>query len=122
MPAAFDSSTGGLPDGIASGAGSLSGAGTGPLLDLIHIATFVIDAGGRIAVWSPAAAELTGRPIEQMLGESIAELFTAESRPRAEELFRRVAGVRQGTSSAEGAPAELGYSTSTGASTDSAIG
>src|SRR5438445_4254333 len=93
MPAAFDSSTGGLPDGIASGAGSLSGAETGSLLDLIHIATFVIDTEGRIAVWSPAAAELTGHPIEQMLGENVAELFPDESRSRAEELFRRAVGI-----------------------------
>ena len=96
MPAAFDSSTGGLPDGMASGAGSLSGTGTGALLDLIRIATFVIDAEGRIAVWSPAAADLTGRPIDQMLGTNVAELFPAEARPRAEELFRRVAGIGSG--------------------------
>ena len=97
MPAAFDSSTGGLPDGITSGAGSLSGAGTGSLLDLIRIATFVMDADGRIAAWSPAAAELTGRPIDQMVGKNVAELFPAETRPRAEELFRRVTHLGAGT-------------------------
>lgn len=96
MPAAFDSSTGGLPDGMASGAGSLSGAGTGSLLDLIRIATFVIDAEGRIAAWSPAVADLTGRPIDQMVGENVAELFPAEARPRAEELFRRAANLGAG--------------------------
>lgn len=101
MPAAFDSSTGGLPEGMASGAGSLSGAGggteTGALLDLIRIATFVIDVGGRIAVWSPAAADLTGRPIEQMLGADVTELFPAEARPRAAELFRRFSAGGTGT-------------------------
>lgn len=115
MPAAFDSSTGGLPDGIASGAGTLAGAEPGSLLDLIHIATFVIDTEGRIAVWSPAAAELTGRPIERMLGENIAELFPAESRPRAEELFRRVVGV--GTGANADVSAGTGAGTSESAST-----
>lgn len=117
MPAAFDSSTGGLPDGIASGAGTLSGAEPGALLDLIHIATFVIDTEGRIAVWSPAAAELTGRPIEQMLGENLAELFPAESRPRAEELFRRVVGSGATADAGTGIGAGTNASTSTSATT-----
>ncbi len=90
MPAAYDSSAGAVPDGMTAGAGAASGAGTGSLLDLIRIATFVLDTEGRIAVWSSAAADLTGRPIEQVVGSSVAELFPAEARPRAEESFRRV--------------------------------
>lgn len=94
MPAAYDSSTGGMPDGVAAaGTGSSSGAGTGSLLDLIHIATFVLDAEDRIAVWSPAAADLTGRPIDQMTGANVVQLFPAETRPRAEESFRRVSAT-----------------------------
>jgi PAS domain S-box-containing protein len=89
MPAAFDSSTGGVPDGIAAGAGPSSGAGAGALLDLIRIATFVLDTEGRIVVWSPTAADLTGRPVEQVLGTNVADLFPADTRPRAGELFRR---------------------------------
>ncbi len=108
MPAAFDSSTGGLPDGIASGAGTLSGAGTGALLDLIRIATFLIDAEGHVAAWSPAAADLTGRPIDEMLGASVAELFPEEDRPRAEGLFRRVAGVGTATGTATGTSSWVG--------------
>lgn len=89
MPAAFDSSTGGVPDGMAAGAGSSSGTGTQALLGLIRIATFALDADGRIVLWSPTAADLARRPVEQVLGTDVADLFPAEARSRAGEVFRR---------------------------------
>jgi len=82
MPAAFDSSSGTTPDGPA--------AGPGLLLDLIRIATFVLDPEGRIAVWSPAAVQLTGRSVDEMLGSTVSGLFADGARTRAGELFRRV--------------------------------
>src|SRR5258708_10835228 len=75
MPAAFDSSSGHSPDGAAAGFGALSQVGEGQLLDLVRIATFVLDPDGRIAVWSPAAADLTGRPVEELLASNVAGLF-----------------------------------------------
>src|SRR6266699_6102182 len=90
MPAAFDSSSGTAPEGMAAGPGTRSDAAPRLLLDLIRIATFVLDPQGRIAVWSPAAVELTGRPVVEMLGSHVTGLFAAEAKTRAGELFRRI--------------------------------
>jgi PAS domain S-box-containing protein len=93
MPAAFDSSSGTSPDGLAAGPGPLADSGPGQLLDLIRIASFVLDPEGRIAVWSPAAVELTGRPVAEMLGSNVSVLFADGARVRAGELFRQVSGT-----------------------------
>src|SRR4051794_40451713 len=97
MQAAFESAAGDPPertdgtygtDGVLAGQALLD-ARAGRLLDLIRIATFVLDPEGRIAVWSPAAVELTGRPVQEMLDSDVAALFADEARERAGELFRR---------------------------------
>src|SRR5436305_8090456 len=51
-----------------------------------------------------------------MLGENISELFPAESRPRAEELFRRAVGVGTGANADVSAGVGTGASTSTSTS------
>jgi PAS domain S-box-containing protein len=109
MPAAFDPSSGDVtarkaadPGGSsdagtgAAGDVAMTGAGPGALLDLIRIATFVLDPDGRIAVWSPAAVDLTGRPVVELLGAPVGDLFAAPARARAEALFRRAAAGRSG--------------------------
>jgi PAS domain S-box-containing protein len=62
------------------------------ILDQIRIATVVLDLDGRVVVWAPSAAELTGHPAERMLGARIEELFPVAIRDRAAEQFRRVSG------------------------------
>lgn len=60
--------------------------------DQIRVATFVLDLEGRVVVWAPSAAELTGHPAAKMLGARIEELFPVAIRDQAAEQFRRVSG------------------------------
>lgn len=62
------------------------------MLDRIRIATFVLDLDGRVVVWAPSAAELTGHPADKMLGARVEELFPVAIRDQAAEQFRQVAG------------------------------
>ncbi|MBZ3901157.1 SpoIIE family protein phosphatase [Streptomyces griseiscabiei] len=68
----------------------------GGLLDLLHVASVVLDAEGRIALWSPAMEQLLGHPAREALGQRADHLLvTPENRPRARELFDQVsAGAR----------------------------
>lgn len=68
-------------------------AAPGMLLDLISIATFVLDDEGRVIVWSPSAVELTGHGSAQMIGSPVTDLFPPSARGRAAELFRGPAGT-----------------------------
>jgi len=62
------------------------------LLDLIRIATFVLDLSGRIVVWSPAAEWMTGHPLPEMVGSPVSLLFPSEAAELGNTLFRRIAG------------------------------
>ncbi|HEV2640483.1 MAG TPA: SpoIIE family protein phosphatase [Actinocrinis sp.] len=97
-PAAPADASGPAADGAAFGLGTRHprpiepiGA-AGGLLDLIRIATFVLDLSGRIVVWSPSAERMTGRPAARMLGAPVAEIFPADLAGHARELFHRVSG------------------------------
>jgi PAS domain S-box-containing protein len=110
MRAPYDPASGGSPDTVSSGAqrtrpqceearypddsGGADDTGeiSGTLLDLIGIAGFVLDPDGRVAVWAPTAVELTGRPVEEMLGSRVEELFPVAVRDQAAEQFRGVPG------------------------------
>ncbi|QFR03209.1 SpoIIE family protein phosphatase [Streptomyces phaeolivaceus] len=68
----------------------------GGLLDLLHVASVVLDADGRIALWSPAMEQLLGYSAREALRQRADTLLVApENRPRARELFSQVrAGAR----------------------------
>lgn len=56
----------------------------GGLLDLLHVASVVLDAGGRIALWSPAMEQLLGYSAQEALGQrSDLLLVASENRTRA---------------------------------------
>ncbi|WP_405982380.1 SpoIIE family protein phosphatase [Streptomyces sp. NBC_00158] len=50
----------------------------GGLLDVLSVAAVVLDAKGRITLWSPQAQELFGWPAEEALGRYAAELLVAD--------------------------------------------
>ncbi|GAA1939338.1 SpoIIE family protein phosphatase [Kitasatospora viridis] len=50
----------------------------GGLLDLLGVAAAVLDAEGRVALWSPQAQDLFGWSAEEALGRYAAELLVAE--------------------------------------------
>ncbi|MFE0459893.1 SpoIIE family protein phosphatase [Kitasatospora sp. NPDC058965] len=50
----------------------------GGLLDLLGVAAAVLDADGRVALWSPQAQDLFGWSAEEALGRFAAELMVAE--------------------------------------------
>ncbi|MFF3500993.1 SpoIIE family protein phosphatase [Streptomyces sp. NPDC003247] len=67
----------------------------GGLLDLLKVAAVVLDATGRIALWSPEIEQLLGHSADEALGQRADALLVASpDRPRARELFAR---VRSGT-------------------------
>ncbi|MDX3530584.1 SpoIIE family protein phosphatase [Streptomyces sp. ID05-39B] len=66
-----------------SGAGSTSaeaGGPTGPsgLLDVLNVASIVLDTSGRIVLWSPQAEELFGYPAGEALGRYAAHVMVHE--------------------------------------------
>ncbi|MFD5268032.1 SpoIIE family protein phosphatase [Streptomyces sp. NPDC058335] len=66
-----------------SAAGSTSaeaGGPTGPsgLLDVLNVASVVLDTGGRIVLWSPQAEELFGYPAREALGRYAAHVMVHE--------------------------------------------
>ncbi|WP_405486417.1 SpoIIE family protein phosphatase [Streptomyces sp. NBC_00096] len=50
----------------------------GGLLDVLSVAAVVLDAGGRITLWSPQAQELFGWSAKEALGSYAAELLVAD--------------------------------------------
>ncbi|MEU8777671.1 SpoIIE family protein phosphatase [Streptomyces sp. NPDC048606] len=63
----------------------------GGLLDVLGVAAVVLDAEGRIRLWSPQATTLYGYTSEEALGRSAARLLVAEShRQEVLDLFARV--------------------------------
>ncbi|MFD8019927.1 SpoIIE family protein phosphatase [Streptomyces lavendulae] len=80
--------------GARRGAVASAAAGTvaaGGLLDVLGVAAIVLDAAGRITLWSPQAATLFGYPAEEALGRYAAALLVAdEDREEVLGLFARV--------------------------------
>ncbi|MEV6563524.1 SpoIIE family protein phosphatase [Streptomyces kronopolitis] len=61
------------------------------LLDVLAVAAVVLDASGRIVLWSPQAEQLLGYPAQEALGQYAARLLVAEEDfDRVLELFARV--------------------------------
>lgn len=72
-------------------AGDEAGTPPGGLLDLLRVAAVVLDADGRIALWSPEIEQLLGYPAREALRRRADTLLVAPAdRPRARELFARV--------------------------------
>jgi PAS domain S-box-containing protein len=66
-------------------------AAPGGLLDLLQVAAVVLDADGRIVLWSPEAEQLLGYRAEEALGHGADELLVSpDNRLRARELFAQV--------------------------------
>ncbi|MET9799657.1 SpoIIE family protein phosphatase [Streptomyces sp. NPDC006368] len=70
-------------DGLGAGRETADGAEVRPspvggLLDVLGVAAIVIDADGRIVLWSPQAEELFGYTAHEALGRYAARLFVAE--------------------------------------------
>ncbi|MEU8518766.1 SpoIIE family protein phosphatase [Streptomyces sp. NPDC048577] len=58
--------------------GPLASAAPGGLLDMLGVAAIVLDAGGRITLWSPQAERLFGWTADEALGRYAARLLVAE--------------------------------------------
>ncbi|MFE2911894.1 SpoIIE family protein phosphatase [Kitasatospora indigofera] len=85
MSAAADAS------GNGPGAARVSLSPPGGLLDVLGVAAVVLDAQGRITLWSPQAEELFGWSAEEALGRHAAKLMVAEEDVALViELFARV--------------------------------
>ena len=56
-------------------AGAVPAAGPGGLLDLLGVAAILLDADGRVALWSPQAEELFGYTAAEALGRSAVRLL-----------------------------------------------
>ncbi|MFJ4695449.1 SpoIIE family protein phosphatase [Streptomyces sp. NPDC088766] len=64
----------------AGSTGAEAGGPTGPsgLLDVLNVASVVLDAEGRIVLWSPQAEELFGYPAAEALGRYAAHVMVHE--------------------------------------------
>ncbi|MER8185792.1 SpoIIE family protein phosphatase [Kitasatospora sp. NPDC094015] len=71
-----------------------------PVLDDLGVAAVVLDARGRIALWSPQAEQLFGYAAPEVLGRSVLRLLAAES--DAAEVRRLFEVVMQGAGHWEG--------------------
>ncbi|UGY94771.1 SpoIIE family protein phosphatase [Streptomyces gobiensis] len=71
-------------------------AAPGGLLDLLRVSAFVLDATGRIVLWSPEAERLFGYTAQEALGSYAGRLLVAERHlSLVKDLFARVmAGAR----------------------------
>ncbi|WP_256107562.1 SpoIIE family protein phosphatase [Streptomyces sp. ODS05-4] len=87
---------GGTEDGPADrrgagGARGLTPTPAGGLLDVLGVGAVVVDAGGRIVLWSPQAEELLGYPAEEALGRHAVRLMVGEEyREQVLRLFSEV--------------------------------
>ncbi|MFJ8645442.1 SpoIIE family protein phosphatase [Streptomyces sp. NPDC093546] len=74
---------GGADGGLRAEREAVDGAEVGPspvggLLDVLGVAAIVIDADGRIVLWSPQAEQLVGYSAHEALGKYAARLLVAE--------------------------------------------
>ncbi|MFB7462389.1 SpoIIE family protein phosphatase [Streptomyces sp. NPDC056224] len=83
-------------DAFATGGARRAEAGVSPpsgLLDVLNVAAVVLDAEGRVALWSPQAEQLFGWTAKEALGRPAARLLAAEDHvDLVVELFARVMG------------------------------
>ncbi|MEU6527409.1 SpoIIE family protein phosphatase [Streptomyces sp. NPDC046924] len=92
----------GTVHGRAERVGDVSSA-PGGLLDVLGVAAVVLDASGRIVLWSPQAKDLFGYTAQEALGQYAARLLLEEKHlGQAAELFARV--MASGESWAGGFP------------------
>ncbi|MFF8289647.1 SpoIIE family protein phosphatase [Streptomyces sp. NPDC016309] len=88
-------------EGSPAGRGTAGGPGAGPgaaqpssaegLLDVLGVAAVVLDAEGRIVLWSPQAESLLGYSAEEALGRYAAQLLVPQEHfDRVLHLFERV--------------------------------
>ena len=82
-----------------SARGSSTGDGGGPtgpsgLLDVLNVASVVLDTDGRIALWSPQAEELFGYSAAEALGRYAARVMVTAARRRGGEAVRGGHGDR----------------------------
>ncbi|MGW0561562.1 SpoIIE family protein phosphatase [Streptomyces sp. NPDC003016] len=72
---------------------------SGGLLDLLSVAAVVLDADGRIVLWSPQAEELFGYPADEALGRFAGRLLVQEQHLElVGRLFAQVMAGKGGTS------------------------
>lgn len=77
---------GGDPDGAPTAA-----SGPGGLLDVLSVAAVLLDADGRIDLWSPQAEDLFGYTAEEALGEFAGRLLVQEEQlPLVMGMFAQV--------------------------------
>ncbi|MEU7606349.1 PAS domain-containing protein, partial [Streptomyces sp. NPDC041003] len=77
---------GGDPDGARAAA-----SGPGGLLDVLKVAAVLLDADGRIDLWSPQAEDLFGYTAEEALGEFAGRLLVHEEQlPLVMGMFAQV--------------------------------
>ncbi|MFG2140012.1 SpoIIE family protein phosphatase [Streptomyces sp. NPDC048650] len=80
--------TGAFPEGVAPEAGT---SRPGGLLDVLGVAAVMLDANGRITLWSPQAEDLFGWTADEALGELAAQLLVgSEHFDLALSLFSQV--------------------------------
>ena len=80
-----------IPPAAPTPPGAEQELAAGGLLDVLGVAAVVLDAQGRISLWSPQADEVFGYTAEEALGQYAAQLLVHEPyRPLILELFSRV--------------------------------
>jgi PAS domain S-box-containing protein len=87
MPAPLGFTSGGSSEAMASGPVRHRGAGVQPSLGPARVIAFVLDSDRRIAAWSAAAEELTGRPADAALGSDVAVLFPEDAHAQVGDVF-----------------------------------
>ncbi|THA25578.1 PAS domain S-box protein [Streptomyces sp. RKND-216] len=91
-----------VTDGSRTGVGeedrpSFAPSPPGGLMDVLAVAAVVIDASGRIVLWSPQAEELMGFRASEVLGRpAVRTLVPPEYRDRAQKLFAEVMAESSG--------------------------
>ncbi|WP_138899959.1 SpoIIE family protein phosphatase [Streptomyces albidochromogenes] len=89
VPAPLDQAGGVAPSALEQAGGAPSAPGG--LLDLLSVAAVVLDARGRIVLWSPQAEELFGYSAEEALGRFAGRLLVQEKHlDLVNGLFREV--------------------------------
>ncbi|MDF3293660.1 SpoIIE family protein phosphatase [Streptomyces silvisoli] len=90
------SATDAFPAGLGGPESADAAAPPGGLLDVLSVAAVVLDATGRITLWSPQAEELFGYSAEEALGRYAAQLLVDErNREQILKLFAEVMAVGQ---------------------------
>ncbi|MDH6141792.1 PAS domain S-box-containing protein [Kitasatospora sp. GP30] len=86
-----------FPRGAAVEAESVGEHTQGSLFDMVKVAIAMLDAAGRVVLWSPAAEELLGWPSELLVGRGIDELLADDQRLVARAREAIAAALRTGS-------------------------